>query len=167
MNLRRTVLRDLDGTVHFVPHSHIDTASNWTKGFSRVNLNIAVAYDTDLDHAIEVINRVGKEMAEDPLFAKTIKDPPHVLRVDNLGDSWIELKVIGDTMPIEQWAVMGELRLRIKKAFDAEGFVNPFPQRTLHLKTAEALMRDGARLRFEEPKAGHGEAGPAPAGEET
>ncbi len=149
MNLRRTVLRDLDGTVHFVPHSDIVTASNLTKGYSRVNLNVGVAYDTDLDHAIEVINRVGKEMADDPLLAKSIKDPPHVLRVDNLGDSSIDLKVIGDTMPLAQWTVMGEFRLRIKKAFDKEGIVIPFPQRTLHLETAAALMRDGARLRLE------------------
>ncbi len=153
MNLRRTVLRDLDGTAHFVPHSNIDTASNWTKGFSRVNLNVGVAYDTDLDHAIEVINRVGKEMADDPLLAKSIKDPPHVLRVDNLGDSSIDLKVIGDTVPLQQWTVMGEFRLRIKKAFDKEGIVIPFPQRTLHVETAAALMGDGARLRFDEGKA--------------
>ncbi|HEX5370888.1 MAG TPA: mechanosensitive ion channel family protein [Dehalococcoidia bacterium] len=150
MNLRRTVLRDLDGTVHFVPHSDIVTSSNLTKGYSRVNLNVSISYDTDIDHAIEVINGVGKEMAEDPLLAKSIKDPPHVLRVDNLGDSSVELKVIGDTVPLEQWTVMGEFRLRIKKAFDKEGIVIPFTQRTLHLQTASALVRDGARLRVED-----------------
>ena len=149
MNLRRTVLRDLDGTVHFIPHSDIVTSSNLTKGYSRVNLNVSVAYDTDLDHAIAVINQVGKEMAADPLLAKTIKDPPHVLRVDNLGDSGVELKVIGDTTPLDQWTVMGEFRLRIKKAFDTERIVIPFPQRTLHVETAAGLMRDGAHLRLD------------------
>ena len=143
LNLRRTVLRDLDGTVHHIPHSTIDVSSNWTKEFSRINLNIRVAYESNLDHVIEVINRVGNELAEDEDYASKFRTPPQVLRVDAFGDSSIEIKVIADTVPLEQWALMGELRLRIKRVFDDEGIVIPYPQRTLHLDTAKALMRDG------------------------
>jgi len=127
VTLRKTVLRDLDGIVHHVPNGEIRTASNFTRHFSRVNLNISVAYDTDLDHAISVINRVGQELAEDEKWRKVIKTPPQVLRVDNLGDSGIDIKILGDVKPIEQWGVMGELRLRLKKAFDAEGIEIPWP----------------------------------------
>ena len=145
INLRRTTLRDLDGTVHFVPHSQVEVASNWTKGFSRVNMNIAVAYESDLDRVIEVINRVGREMAEDAAFAGKIKDPPHVLRVDRFGDTGVELKIIGDTAPIEQWTVMGELRLRLKKAFDAEGIVMPSTARAAQMAAAAALSQEAAK----------------------
>ena len=127
ITLRKTVLRDLDGIVHHVPNGEIRAASNFTRGFSRVNLNISVAYGTDLDHAISVINRVGKELAEDDNWRKVIKTPPQVLRVDNLGDSGIDIKILGDVEPIRQWDVMGELRLRLKKAFDAEGIEIPWP----------------------------------------
>jgi small conductance mechanosensitive channel len=127
INLRRTVLRDLDGIVHVVPNGEIRVASNFTRGYSRVNLNVSVAYDTDLDHAIAVINRVGKELAEDPQWAPHIMTPPQALRVDNLGDSGIEIKILGDTQPIKQWDVMGELRKRIKKAFDEERIEIPWP----------------------------------------
>ena len=127
VTLRKTVLRDLDGIVHHVPNGEIKTASNFTRHFSRVNLNVSVAYNTDLDHAISVINRVGKELAEDGKWRKVIKSPPQVLRVDNLGDSGIDIKILGDVKPIEQWAVMGELRLRLKKAFDVEGIEIPWP----------------------------------------
>jgi small conductance mechanosensitive channel len=127
ITLRRTVLRDLDGIVHHVPNGEIKTASNYTRHFSRVNLNISVGYGTDLDHAISVINRVGKELAEDEKWRKVIKTAPQVLRVDSLGDSGIDIKILGDVKPIEQWAVMGELRLRLKKAFDAEGIEIPWP----------------------------------------
>ena len=133
LNLRRTVLRDLDGTVHSISHGVIDTTSNWTKSYSRVNLNVGVAYESNLDHVIQVINRVGKELAEDSEFKDKIIDPPHVLRVDAFKESAIELKIIGETAPIEQWGIMGELRLRLKKAFDAEGIAIPFPQRTMHM----------------------------------
>jgi small conductance mechanosensitive channel len=73
INLRRTLLRDLDGIVHVVPNGEIRVASNLTRGFSRVNLNISVAYDTDLEHAMAVIDRVGKELARDPQLRKRIK----------------------------------------------------------------------------------------------
>jgi small conductance mechanosensitive channel len=127
ITLRKTVLRDLDGIVHHVPNGEIKTASNYTRHFSRVNLNISVGYGTDLDQAISVINRVGKELAEDEKWRKVIKSPPQALRVDNLGDSGIDIKILGDVKPMEQWAVMGELRLRLKKAFDAEGIEIPWP----------------------------------------
>jgi len=127
VNLRKTVLRDLDGAVHHVPNGEIRVASNYTRKFSRINLNISVAYDTDLDHAMSVINRVGQEMAADEKWGKVIINAPSALRVDNLGDSGIDIKILGDVKPIEQWAVMGELRLRLKKAFDAEGIEIPWP----------------------------------------
>jgi small-conductance mechanosensitive channel len=127
VTLRKTVLRDLDGIVHHVPNGEIRVASNFTRHYARVNLNVSVAYGTDLDHAISVINRVGQELAKDEKWRKVIKSPPQVLRVDNLGDSGIDIKILGDVKPIEQWAVMGELRLRLKKAFDAEGIEIPWP----------------------------------------
>ncbi len=127
ITLRKTVLRDLDGIVHHVPNGEIRTASNYTRHFARVNLDVPVAYGTDLDHAISVINRVGMELAEDEEWRKVIKSPPQVLRVNNLGDSGIDIKILGDVKPMEQWAVMGQLRLRLKKAFDAEGIEIPWP----------------------------------------
>jgi len=127
VTLRKTVLRDLDGIVHHVPNGEIRIASNFTRHFARVNLDVSVGYGTDLDHAISVINRVGKELAEDGKWRKVVKSPPQVLRVNNLGDSGIDIKILGDVKPMEQWAVMGELRLRIKKAFDAEGIEIPWP----------------------------------------
>lgn len=127
ITLRKTVLRDLDGIVHHVPNGEIRTASNYTRHFARVNLDISVAYGTDLDHAIDVINRVGLELAKDETWRKVIKSPPQVLRVNKLGDSGIDIKILGDVKPMEQWAVMGQLRLRIKKAFDDEGIEIPWP----------------------------------------
>lgn len=131
VGLRRTVLRDLDGAVHWIPNGEIVVASNFTEEYSRVNMNVGVSYSEDLDHVIAVINRVGEELAADPEWGQHVITPPAVLRVDNFGDSSIDLKILGDTKPIQQWAVMGELRLRLKKAFDEEGIEIPYPHRTL------------------------------------
>jgi small conductance mechanosensitive channel len=127
ITLRRTVIRDMDGIVHSIPNGEISVASNYTKEWSRVNLNISVGYGEDLDRVIEVINRVGEEMAKDPEWAPRILEVPQVLRVDNLGDSGIDIKILGETKPLCQWEVMGELRLRLKKVFDKEGIEIPWP----------------------------------------
>ena len=127
VNLRRTILRDLDGIVHSVPNGEIRVASNFTKEWSRVNLNVSVGYGEDLDHVIEVLNRIGKKMAEDPEWGPLIIGAPHVLRVDAFEDSGIAIKILGETKPIQQWAVTGELRRRIKKVFDEEGIEIPWP----------------------------------------
>ncbi len=127
ITLRKTVLRDLDGILHHIPNGEVKVASNFTRHFSRVNLDISVSYDTDLDHAISVINRVGQELAEDPNWKWRIRTTPQVLRVNKLGDSGIDIKILGDVKPLEQWNIMGELRYRVKKAFDAEGIEIPWP----------------------------------------
>ncbi len=132
ISLRRTILRDLDGIVHCVPNGEVTTASNYTRDWSRVNLNIPVAYGEDLDHVIEVLNRVGKELAKDIVFGPMIIGAPRVLRVDNFGDSGIDIKVLAETKPLKQWDVMGELRKRVKKAFDEEGIEIPWPHVKLY-----------------------------------
>jgi len=91
-----------------------------------------VAYGEDLDHVIEVLNRVGRELAEDETFGPMIIRAPQVLRVDKFGDSAIEIKVLGETKPLKQWDVMGELRKRTKKAFDEEGIEIPWPHVKLY-----------------------------------
>jgi len=138
VGLRRTVLRDLDGIVHHVPNGEIAVASNQTQEWSRVNMNVSVAYGEDLDKVFEVINRVGHELAADAEFGPLILKAPQVLRVDAFEDSGIAIKILGDTEPIRQWDVMGELRRRLKKAFDEEGIEIPFPHVTLVTRGAKA-----------------------------
>jgi moderate conductance mechanosensitive channel len=127
LNLRRTVLRDMDGTVHSIPNGQITVSSNLTKEWSRVNLDITVAYNTDLDHATEVINQVCKEIAGEAEWSSIIMKVPQVIRVENFGESGIDLKILGDTKPTQQWLVAGEIRKRVKKAFDKEGIDIPWP----------------------------------------
>ncbi len=127
LNLRRTILRDLDGVVHHIPNGEIQIASNYTKEFSRVNLNISVSYNEDLDRVINVINGVCNRMAESEAWKSKLIKKPQVLRVDALGDSGIEIKIMGDTVPRAQWDIMGELRRRIKTEFDRQGIEIPWP----------------------------------------
>jgi small-conductance mechanosensitive channel len=132
ITLRMTILRDLDGTVHHVPNGEIKKASNKSKEFARVNLDVGIAYASDLEKVIRVVNKIGKELAKDPQWKERIIKAPEFLRVNDFGDSAIEIKILGETKPLEQWNVTGELRKRIKIAFDKAGIEIPFPQRVIH-----------------------------------
>jgi moderate conductance mechanosensitive channel len=134
IDLRKTVLRDLDGTIHYIPNGEVKKTSNSSKQFSRINLDIGVSYQADLDKVAEVINQVGNELAEDAAWKDSITKAPQFLRVNDFADSAIIIKILGETKPLKQWEVTGELRRRIKKAFDQEGIEIPFPQVSLWLK---------------------------------
>ena len=132
ISLRKTTLRYLDGTVHHMPHGSITKVSNLSKDWARVNLDMGIAYNTNLEHLIEVIDRTGNELAEDPAFKESIISPPKFLRVNEFADSAIIVKILGDTKPLKQWEITGEFRKRLKIAFDKEGIEIPFPQRVIH-----------------------------------
>jgi len=131
VNLRRTLLRDMDGTVHTIPNGEIRVASNLTRDWSRVNFNVNIAYGEDIDRVFTVINGVGAEMAADPVIGSLIVEAPRALRVDALADTGIAIKVLGVTKPMKQWEVAGELRKRLQQAFDAAGIETPGPRRAL------------------------------------
>jgi len=132
ISLRKTTLRDLNGTVHHIPHGEIKRVSNLSKKYARANLDVGISYSSDLEQVIKVINKTGNELAEDPRFKDVIISPPQFLRVDDFADSAIIVKILGDTKPLKQWEVTGELRKRIKIAFDEEGIEIPLPQRVIH-----------------------------------
>ena len=91
-----------------------------------------MGYGSNLEHVIGVINSVGTELATDPLWENYIILSPQFLRVNDFADSSIMLKILGETLPSKQWEVTGELRKRLKIAFDNEGIEIPFPQVVVH-----------------------------------
>ena len=118
VNLRRTVLRDIDGVVHSIPNGGIKTASNLTQEFSKINLNLLVEGEKDTEAMTQIIDKVGENLNTDDPFRKYIKESPHVLRVEEIAKEGLVLKIVGTTKPIRQWEVLGELRKRLKEAFD-------------------------------------------------
>ena len=140
INLRRTTLRDLDGKVHVIPHGDVSTTTNFTKYWSRVNIDVGVAYKEDLQQVITVLNRIGDDLSQDPYFGLLIITPPQVLRVNSFDDSAITIKMMGECKPLKQWEIAGELRLRIKREFDDAGIEIPFPHQTLYWGVDQANL---------------------------
>ncbi|HEY7316027.1 MAG TPA: mechanosensitive ion channel domain-containing protein [Candidatus Binatia bacterium] len=137
ISLRMTTLRDLEGIAHFVPHGQITTVSNLTRGWSRVVLDIGVAYKEDVDRVMEVLMELAREMRKEPQFSLLILEDPEMLGVDAFADSAVVIKFIVRTRPLKQWIVRRELLRRIKNRFDELGIEIPFPHRTLYHRGLE------------------------------
>ena len=138
MGLRRTTLRDINGTMHVIPNGKIELASNLARDWARINLDISVSYNENLDKVIQVINGVCQQFKDDPDWGGDMLTIPKVERVNDLGDSGIAIKILGDTKAMRQWALMGELRKRIKDRFDAEGIEIPWPHTKVYFGNAPA-----------------------------
>ncbi len=125
LTLRRTTLRDVEGTLHTVPNGQITIASNQTRLWSRVNLSVPVAYGTDVKMAWESVDEAGRQMASEAEWEHRILETPHVDRVGDLGDLGYTLLVQVKVAPGQQWAVAGELRKRILAGFARQGMEMP------------------------------------------
>ncbi|MGD9719615.1 MAG: mechanosensitive ion channel domain-containing protein [Pirellulales bacterium] len=132
ITLRMTVLRDLEGAVHFIPHGSITRVSNMTHGWSRAVIDIGVAYKENPDEVMRVLVDIAKDLRKDPTYGPLILDGPEMLGLDNLGDSAVMFKMFLKTQPLQRWFVKREWLRRIKNRFDELGIEIPFPQRTVH-----------------------------------
>jgi small-conductance mechanosensitive channel len=117
MSLRRTVLRDDDGTVHIVPNSQITIVSNATRDWSQLTLRVVVAYSEPSDKIVGLLKQLGEELRHDEAFASDIVGEIQVPGIDRVGNGEAEYLVLVKTRPNKQYGVSRELRRRIKDCF--------------------------------------------------
>jgi moderate conductance mechanosensitive channel len=118
MSLRRTVLRDDDGTVHTVPNSNILVVSNMTRDWSQIALKVTVAYSESSDHIVSLLKQVGEDLRHDEAFAGDIVSDIQVPGIDRVGNNEAEYLMLVKTRPNQQFPVSRELRRRIKECFE-------------------------------------------------
>lgn len=136
INLRTTVLRGLDGTVHIFPNGTISTLSNMTQGYSYYLFEMGVAYKEDTDRVIEVMKAIAEEMRKEDEYRDLILEPLDVLGVDKFADSAVVIKARIKTVPVKQWMVGREMNRRIKKKFDELDIEIPFPHMSVYFGEA-------------------------------
>jgi small conductance mechanosensitive channel len=114
--------------VHHIPHGEIKKVSISLRISPYINLDIGVGYGSNLEH-VGVINKVGSDLATDPLWENYIVLSPQFY-ASMISQILIMLKILGETLPSKQWEVAGEQKIKI--AFDDEGIEIPFPQIVMH-----------------------------------
>lgn len=148
MNLRVTQIRDGEGRLITIPNSAIAKVENLTRTWSRVDFAIEVAYETDIDKALAVINEVAQRMYDEPEWHDRIPSPPEVLGVDQLSHSGMLIRVWIKTQPLQQWVVGREFRRRIRTALEQHHIQIGVPQQETRFEREMPLTEnnDSAKL---------------------
>ncbi len=123
LGVRVTKIRAFSGDLHIIPNGSISVVDNMTRGSMRALVRISIAYEEDVDRAMEVMDRVGKRVAaENP----NIVEGPTVLGISEFGASDVIINMVAKTKAMEQWAVERELRKKIKEEFKLENIEIPY-----------------------------------------
>jgi len=132
--LRTTVLRDIEGTIHFIPNGEIKTVGNMTYQWSRMLVEVGVAYKEEVDKVIEVLKNLSSEFYSEEGWKDKLLEEPQVVGVQALADSQVTIRVMAKAKPMTQWELMREFRRRVKNRFDELGIEIPFPHQTVYLR---------------------------------
>lgn len=121
IGVRSTVLRDVEGNVHFFPNGMVQHVINKTMGYSMSRFTIAVTPDTDIDSAATLIDKIGTTLAKEEAWKLKIIEPPQFVMVGEITSTAVNLIISGKTQPSEQWSVTAEMRRRLLEEFEKKG----------------------------------------------
>jgi small-conductance mechanosensitive channel len=147
VTLRTIVLRDEAGVTHIFQNGKIESLSNTSKDWSAALVDVAISYDEDVDRAVGVMVRVGRELAAAPDFAPKLLSDLQVLGVDAFDDTQVVVRVRLKTRPLAQFEVGRELRKRLIKAFHEADIKMPEGSSTMHLVDITPQREGGSGLR--------------------
>lgn len=136
-NLRVTVIRDLNGKVHYIPNGQINILSNLSQEWSNAVVDIGVHYKENTDKVIKVLEEIFDDLVDDVKYKDLILERPKILGdngVDDLSNSSVIFKIICKVKPSNQWTIERQLRKKIKDKFDEAGIEIPYPSRNIYIK---------------------------------
>lgn len=135
ITLRATQVRGMNGDLHVVPNGEARVLTNMTRGWSRVMLDVGVAYEEEMDRALSVLGTASDSFAQDPAFAPDILEPPEVLGPVGLGDSAVIMRIAVKIAPGKQWEIGRALRMAVLAACEREGVELPYPRQEVWVRT--------------------------------
>ncbi len=118
IGFRSTVLRDVDGNVHFFPNGMVQHIINKTMGYSMARFTVAVTPETNIDEAAKLINDIGLALAKEDAWKDKILEAPHYVMMGEFSSTAVNLIISGKTQPSDQWSVIAEMRQRMLEAFE-------------------------------------------------
>ena len=134
ITLRATQVRGLNGDLHIVPNGEVRVLTNKTRGWSRVMLDVGVAYEEEMDRALSVLEAASEAFAQDPAFAPDVLEPPEVLGPVGLGDSAVHIRIAVKIAPGKQWEIGRALRKAVLAACERESVELPYPRQEVWVR---------------------------------
>lgn len=121
LSLRRTTVRDADGTLYIIPNSQIATVSNLSRDYAVATLNVSVDASANPDRVIALLSEVAEQVRNDPGFKDIAVADPVILGVDKIEGRAVTYPVQLRVHTNKRDIVLRELRRRIILAFEKNG----------------------------------------------
>lgn len=138
ITLRTTQVRALNGDLHIVPNGEVRVLANQTRDWGRVVIDVGIAYEEDLDHALSILEESTAAFARHPAFKSDLLEMPQVLGVHSLGNSAVMVRIVVKTQPGKQWATGRALRKSLLATCEQEGVSLPYPRQEVWVRTVRA-----------------------------
>jgi moderate conductance mechanosensitive channel len=151
LTIRSVSIRSLDGTVHLVPFSSVESVSNLMKGFSFHVAEVGVAYRENIAEVKEAMQEAFDLLMETEHHFH-ILEPLDIQGVTQFADSAVMVRARIKTRPGMQWATGRAYNELIKQVFDRRGIEIPFPHLTLYMGEDKAGNAPALKLRRERPQ---------------
>ena len=125
VTLRTTIIKDPDGTVWHIPNSQINYVANETQESSRAVVEVTMAYESDIDRAMEVLAAAAEAACAQPEWNDLITRPPEVRGIQDLkyDDLTIRVQVWVESSAKRQF--QRHLRKHLKEGLDQAGVPHP------------------------------------------
>lgn len=134
LTLRTVRLRDLDGIVHIITFSQIQSIHNMSRQFGIALLRLRIPHAIPIDDAIALIREVADDLRQDPLMRHHIWSPLELQGIDRFEEGAAVLRVRMRTAPVMQWDVGRAFNLRFKQRLEAEGLDLAMPRMSIQME---------------------------------
>jgi small conductance mechanosensitive channel len=129
MTLRKTLVRDGDGTLYVIPNSQITTVANLSADFSVATINVSVDFSANPDEVTALLKQIAKDVRNSKEFKSVFLADPQVLGVDAVKGSQVIFPVVFKTVATQQYGPMREFQRRVRLALEEKHMLPGDPYR--------------------------------------
>jgi len=151
MTLRKTTVRDGDGTLYVIPNSQITTVANLSADFSVGTVNVSVDFSVNPDEVTKLLKQIASDVRNSDEFKKVFLDNPQVLGVDSVKGSQVIIPVVFKTLPIQQYGPMREFQRRVRLALEEKHMLPGDPNRVFNSPGESAALHARSEEKGPEP----------------
>lgn len=129
IGLKTTRIRDFKGRTKIIANHTITEVINYNLSNSLAIVDIAIDYDTDLNKAEKVLNKIAQELTK---TLPKIEGEVKVLGINELDDSAVVYRMTAPVASMEHHNTERIMRKKIKETLDQENIKIPYPQIEVH-----------------------------------
>jgi moderate conductance mechanosensitive channel len=110
IELRATYVRDIQGRLHIIPNGEVRILANYSRDWSRVLVDLNIAFDADIDQAIKALQSAIAQASNDETLKANLLEPPTIQGWNSMNDWAVQVRLAAKTLPGKQGNTAAILR---------------------------------------------------------